>query len=345
MKKIAIFGALWTPNFGDVLLAKMFKDEFLKYGCDVKFPNASEAVKRKLDSRGSFYDLLAADTVVFCGGGYFSEPPGLRAKWAFSRYKRLFWVATFCRVFRKPYWVLGVGAGPLKSRVSRWMVKHVCRGAKLVAVRDHESRRVVSEVSGSSNVLLVADYVLTMKERKAPVCSNPPKLGLHITINAKATIPVLLDYMVRFGGNYDLYFIEDHSGEYEKVRSVFPRVREMFGANVIKYKNDTNGFIDQIDRLDYIITNKLHVGILSCVLKKHVCSFPYHDKVERFYEEIGRKELFLKWDGDKDKAFAHLDQFLVSSRVTIPGELIERALMINEIIKSISHTGTENSEF
>ena len=133
---IAIVGALWTSNFGDVLLAKLLKDKLESLGHSVIMPNASDNVKKESELLNEKFLISDSDFVLFCGGGYFSEPPGNSFKWAASRYRALFRYATYCKVKKIPYSIIGVGAGPINSFLAKKVISHVCSGADSILLRD-----------------------------------------------------------------------------------------------------------------------------------------------------------------------------------------------------------------
>lgn len=334
MKRIAIVGALWTSNFGDVLLAKLFVEGLRKNGCEVSLPNASKEVKSAVGVCGDEFSLAEADGVVFCGGGYFSEPPYRWSRWALSRYKLLYRYATYCKLVKKPYWILGVGAGPIRSPLSKLFIRHVCLGAEVVAVRDAVSVEAIRGVAGIEPVK-VADYALSLKERITESREVKGRVGIHITKNGHRSIPGLLEYLSS-RKELDIYFVEDHVGEYEKVVSVFPEIETICLGGVIKYRN-VESFINSINELEYVVTNKLHVGIVGCALGKKVCSLPYHEKVERFYHEIGRPELHFSEFDSKSDYMAHLDRFFNSESVQLPIDLLRRARDIDNYIHDIAH--------
>lgn len=334
MKKVAIVGALWAPNFGDVLLAKLFGEAFLRHGAQVMLPNAAESVRREVGFASTLSDIRRADIVVFCGGGYFSEPPNGGNRWAISRYKLLYWYATYCRLVGKPYYVLGVGAGPIISALSKAFIRHVCNGAEIVAVRDYQSLTALKLAGFHAPVELVADYVLAMRPSALPEASLPPtKIGLHVTMNGRRIIPAMIEYFSGKNKELDVFFVEDHLGEYDRVAAQYPLIGEICNGGVIRYSN-VSSFIGAIDGLDFVITCKLHVGILSAVLGKRICAFPYHPKVERFYEELGRLDV-LADATELEDIKKHVSYCFQSDPVLVPEKIINRARELNKIIKNI----------
>ncbi|MEZ9799007.1 polysaccharide pyruvyl transferase family protein [Vibrio cyclitrophicus] len=336
MKKVAIVGALWTSNFGDVLLAKLLKEKLESLGHSIIMPNASDKVKVESGLLEEKFTISEADIFLFCGGGYFSEPPGNSFKWAISRYKLLFKYATFCRIKKIPYSILGVGAGPINSNLAKSVIKHVCKGANLIALRDPTSVNAVSTLVPNTEIIEVADYVLSLKDKILlnDVDLSHKKIGFHITLNGGKYIPAVIDYLNNIDNNSDIYFIEDHPGEFSRVCEKYPEVKRFFDGNVLGYK-DVDQFIHDMNELSCIVTSKLHVGIVASALGKKVCSIPYHAKVERLYASFDRSDLCLVDFNDKDKIADHIKYCLEAEPVSIPQILINKSREIDCIIEKI----------
>ena len=68
--------------------------------------------------------------------------------------------------------------------------------------------------------------------------------------------------------------------------------------------------LDVIEKCDLIITTKLHVGIVASISSKHLISIANHPKIERFYNQLNRLDLYTpssefnhKWLVDKLESF------------------------------------------
>jgi polysaccharide pyruvyl transferase WcaK-like protein len=335
-KIVGIVGAIWTSNFGDVLLAKLLKDKIESLGHEVYFLNASDAVLSELRCSSKSINVGQCDYVLFCGGGYFSEPPGNSYKWALSRYKLLFRFATECYLKRIPYSIIGVGAGPIKSFLAKAVIKHVCKHAKVVALRDKESIHAVNKLLPQLDIVQVADYVLSLKDKMdLPITKNRRfRVGIHMTVNGKAKIPAIIEYLNQVDDNYELYFVEDHPGEYERVSLIYPEVKPIFSEKVLQYK-DVDTFILDINKLNYVVTSKLHVGIVAAALNKRICSLPYHAKVERLYDSFGRDDLCLAKSLSNNEISQHLMSCEKSKEVVIPDWILNNSRKIDLIIEEL----------
>ncbi|KKA44116.1 polysaccharide pyruvyl transferase family protein [Salinivibrio sp. KP-1] len=332
--KIAIIGALWTSNFGDVLLAKLLKDKLVMLGHSVIMPNASNSVKNEAGLEEEKFKISESDCILFCGGGYFSEPPGNSFKWAISRYKSLFKYATYCKIKKIPYSIIGVGAGPINSFVARKVISHVCSGAENILLRDNESIKAIKNLNQNYNLIEVSDLVLSINDiyELGPVYNSVDKIGVHLTLNGREQIKPILKYVKENKNSYDFYLIEDNPGEYDRLCYEYTDIKELFADKYITYKS-IDEFVSQIHSFDMVITSKLHVGIVAAALNKKVCSLPYHAKVKRLYDEFDRSDVVLEDFHNPSRIYAHVSNCYESEPITIPSKMLEKSRKINMFIE------------
>ena len=339
MKTISFIGALWTNNFGDVLLAKLFKQSFEKNGDVIlKYINLSEEVSSELGvHNSSFLDFFKTDKIVFIGGGYLSEPPNKQTKWILSRFKLIFMYAFFAKILHKPYYIIGVGAGPINNRLSKYILKKFCNGAENIIVRDGYSYETLKKLRVTTNIEISFDYALKLKETyKSSADKNTKKIVLHLTSKQQLLNEYIIKFFIYNVNNKEVWFIEDHPGEYERVKKVNPNIENLIGSNYILYTNNET-MISNIDMFQFILTSKLHVGIVSSVLNKSICSFPYHDKVKQFYYEIGRDKLcFSKNILNEKDINAHINNCLNGENTIIDYDIFLKLDTIDKAIKRLT---------
>ena len=71
-------------------------------------------------------------------------------------------------------------------------------------------------------------------------------------------------------------------------------IRDLLGHNrTIVYNYTTPDNLCWIlSQCSLVVTYKLHVGIVSAALSKSVIAFPKHEKVKRYYQQIGESDRF-----------------------------------------------------
>jgi polysaccharide pyruvyl transferase WcaK-like protein len=337
MKKVSIIGALWTDNFGDILLADLYTKPLLEdVELEVTFPNVGEKVANELEvKQGSFMDFVKSDCLFFIGGGYLSEPPGNKTKWALSRFKLIFVYGILARLFGKKYIILGVGAGPIKKKLSSIIIRTFCNGAKKIVVRDNYSYETLKKIGVKRDILVSFDYALKLKETYIPKeTRNTRNIALHLTSKQPELNRNLIDYLLKSNAYEDVWFIEDHTGEYEKVKSTNPEIEKLINDKCILY----NGYLEMVDTIDsfrFVLTSKLHVGILGAIFEKKICSFPYHDKVKQFYKEIEFSDNCFISTVNEKAIIDHFNYCIKASNVVISKPIYRKLEIIDEGINQI----------
>ena len=116
---------------------------------------------------------------------------------------------------------------------------------------------------------------------------------LHLTTdnNNKGMNNVVMD-LKRFQKNNDIIYIVgcDQKREKQKERAKI-LLNELNNSNNRLCLYQGPWFLSKIlSEVDAVVTDKLHVGIVSTKFKKEVISVAYHPKSIRFYKSIGRGE-------------------------------------------------------
>lgn len=327
MKKISLIGALWTNNFGDLLLARLFADKVAVKCAVPVFPSIDRNVASEIGlarCHQGISEFFKSDAAIFVGGGYMSESPSRPLKWAISRWLRIFIYGDMCRILNKPYLVCSVGAGPATTWFAKAMFRRLCAGAVEVVVRDHYSYAFLKDIGVERELLVTADYALTLPKFSSNENADGG-IALHLTSKQSElneNIIRTLRHVLQPGRA--LHFIEDHPGEYERVCSVNPSLNSLNLTRVVRYKN-YRALVEELKNIGTVITSKLHVGIVAAVNGRRICSFPYHPKVWRFYEELERPELCYSGAADSfEHVSEHIRTCLNSAPVILPEALLNR---------------------
>ncbi|TLP36817.1 polysaccharide pyruvyl transferase family protein [Arcobacter arenosus] len=334
MKNITMIGALWTSNFGDVLLADLLYKKAKEVGFKVRFYNVSEKVLNELNAENAtFKELINSDYLMFIAGGYLSEPPSNVSRWALSRYKKIFMYADIFKLLGKKYYIVDVGAGAIENPLSKFILKRFVENAEDVILRDSKSLETFKNLGSKKDIKLSIDYALSISNNKEHYATNEKReVALHLSSHK----PKLNDYILKYfdNANYDTWFIEDHFGEYEKIKNLNPQIEKILKNKIIRYTNYEN-FIKTLNSFDFILTSKLHVGILSSALNKKICSFPYHGKVINYYKEVGYSDLCCENILNEEDCFKHLKYCLNSDPVHIKEDILKRLEIVNNLFEDI----------
>lgn len=355
--KVAIHGAINTPNFGDVLFARMFyKACNSKPNVEVDFIQiprfgVGEYVRKETGyyRKCGKFEYLKSDALILMSGGYLGLD-NTSIYYVFHLYIRFILPALLFQMFGKPVYIIGVGGGPIDNKWLRKKIIKLIEKAKKVIVRDEETRDYFIEYGVDNNIELSTDTALGYeKESIQEVNDDSLKslfrdkkiLLLHTELSenvkvAEKIIPSVNCFLEKHK-EYGVVFAYDYpiSEQLEKT-DCFKRL-SCETKYAYEYTN-TEQMIALINISDCIITTKLHVGIMGAYCGKSVISFPTHrEKTQRFYKQIGYPERCIHFSKINDTIVLQQIEQYHNKPISIDASLITKAksnlLFINELGK------------
>lgn len=309
MDKIVVCGATAGSNFGDLLFASAVEKHILKEvdNVEVVFIRASKFATNDVKIKEAVIgDLLNAKALIYMPGGYFGDSDRLKGLKG-----SILSVIFFCRYYlyglisilnNRPIAIIGVGAGPLFGLFSKLAVVAIFNRAKIITVRDYESKNYLLKYGVNQKIDVVTDAALSFGRKmldssegiprglpKDIICKNI--VLIHITKSTamekycEIVVQAIADIM---GSDKECVFVL--TDDYATKNKYF----EMAASLLPSDRTYTLNFSSSIELLKLIklskiiITPKLHVGIFGCLCEKVVISFPVHaEKTVRFYKQIG----------------------------------------------------------
>lgn len=301
---IAIHGCYHNRNFGDLLILDLVSEAIEQFsGRPALCPwiNESELQNvRPLAGKG-LRSVPSAALAVLGGGGYLTDD---ESKGSTKRLLRYLVPALIWRGCGIPYAIIGVGAGPQLSRLGASMVRSICGGAAVLAVRDQESKDILIRSGvNSSRIEVTADWALSLTRDQLPELAkararalvsaqpNSINLGLHLSMQEGSTQKIkriISETGKALAGRDDVkvLFIFDHLETNKKI--IAEAADECLRNYIIIDKQPHWVTAAIIAELDAVITTKLHVGIVAFALDVPAFSIASHEKTQRFYRQINR---------------------------------------------------------
>lgn len=310
--KIILHGATNGCNFGDFLFANMFYENLRKQNYDViffEFPKIgiSKFFKKFLNYQRKQHlsDLLTADILIYISGGYFGETnSGLKD--SIKRFIRYIPLGMLFIMKKKPIMIVGVGGSPVSNKFLRNKFIKLLNYSSLNIFRDEVSANYYRENGVTSEIIVTADTALSIKnnikckiscdlENEINFFNCKKKIFLHVSGEPNIDKLILdkvvpsLNIFLEKNTDYMVIVGKDNIENNDYTRNIMEKITV---NRKIRYEySNPLELYSLLDRVDIIMTSKLHVGIIGTSFSKSVISFPYHPyKTKRFYEAIGESD-------------------------------------------------------
>lgn len=307
---IVIHGATHSSNFGDVLFAYLFYNACKNSGCKVELLNmpkfkVSDFCKNELqyNVNGRFIRQLRMDCLIMMSGGYLGEDM-VSFKNSLKRYLHYILPARLFEIMHKPVYIIGVGGGPLTSNFLRRATVKMLNRASYVSVRDIETKKYFEEYGVTKEVCLTTDTAQVI-DSKFVAChagsdslngldKNKKYFFFHV-VNKPAddarmasTVALAINHFLKDHAEYDVIIGNDEQTDITRLEAYKTVIDGR--KHVFEYRSVFQ-LCHLLGEMQFVITPKLHVGIVSASLGKSVVSFPIHrEKTGRYYKQIGESE-------------------------------------------------------
>ena len=305
MKKVMIHCSTndGSSNFGDVLFAKMILDYLGKKGFEAAFYDLSPYFEEYLYKKQGFprhqFNLKDADAALYFGGGYFGERECETLYQHIHHYQRFMRYGKKALKLNKKIAVIGIGAGNYLWGPSKTVVKNVCEKSLYVTTRDQESTDFLKKIGVSSDIKTCSDIVQTLNLESLSITEktqlDEKKKYIFVHTSYKTDVAQMfaegLEPFLQNHPDVDVIIGTDSVLDIEKPAGY---IRDLLGHNrTIVYNYTTPDNLCWIlSQCSLVVTYKLHVGIVSAALSKSVIAFPKHEKVKRYYQQIGESDRF-----------------------------------------------------
>ena len=338
--KVLLNGATGGTNFGDFLFAEIFQREAAKavgienvYWYDSRY-SLTDFYKKNLNYHNKKYRLKDIDALICISGGYFCGNDKTLKNYII-RYLMYFHLCMRCIFQNIPIAIIGVEVGKSKFLLIDKIQKFILKRARLVVVRNKESMDALSYY-GVKNGICTADtahtVLSTLFDTEALlVCeekSDNKALFFHVQMSAlhsaEQVIPAL-NLFLRNHSEYDVFvgtdqYITDEAPLYSLLDKI-----ECKKKKIAHYEKplDLCRFLAQ---MDFIITPKLHVGIVGATFSKSVLSFSVHtEKIQRFYNQLHEEQRSMPMENfDEQRAVRMLEKFY-DKPIHVPEEITAAA--------------------
>lgn len=357
--KVVLHGAINSSNFGDVLFARLIYKKCMDAGFEdvdfIQMPKygVGACVRKELAymRKLSIVQMINQDVFIFIPGGYFGDNKGTR-KESITRFLRYILPAAVFALTKKPIYIIGVGGGPICSPFLRKCIVKLWNKAAHITVRDEETAQYFRGYGVSNDITVTSDVAQVLTESDVPEFEAGKQLRerfgdkklvlLHLVtikesdeIIAEKIVPALKTFLSE---NPDYALVTAADGIFQKDTLLNLKTEQALNADehyLYEY-HDCMQFCALLNTVSFIITTKLHTGVVGAAMGKSVISFPAHrEKTERYYRQIGEAERCVHIrDLTREKAYSQINKFY-DKPITLSSEICSLAESNLHIIDEI----------
>lgn len=265
----------------------------------------------RLDVRSLREAIAWADLFVSGPGGIFQDVTSLRSPLYYA------WLIHLAAGAGLPVAVYANSVGPLRRRITRWLVRRTLKRARHLSVRDRPSLAMLEQLGfPPEQVLLAADPVLLnegvkalppgRRERWRVAVNLRPAAGMERRLDLLA---VGLDWLVETlpaDVEYFPLFLPDDAWVGQAVRE---RMRHGHRWRMVKPPERVLDWLERFAEVDFFVGMRLHSLIFAALQGVPALALVYDPKVEGFLEEFRQPGASpeaipsLPWEGLSQEAF------------------------------------------
>jgi len=258
----------------------------------------------------SFAILRSLDSLIIAGGGQLGEL--WRGPW--SHPYNIFKFSLLAKLAGRRVLIINVGAGPLNSWLGRAFIKYSVYLADYVSLRDVESQTLIQRLGVKRKTHVFPDSVYALDIANTDTASliraTKPLVGinpigfcdprtwlkkdetayLHYLDKLAAFSSWLISQNYRlkiFSGeaSVDRYALEDL-----KQRLMHDLPPDDIERAFLQPSESVKDLLDEMMRMDFIVTSKFHGVVFSHLLAKPVIALSYHNKIDDLMRTVGHEQ-------------------------------------------------------
>ncbi|SRR5712692_6110348 len=254
--------------------------------------------------------LKQTDVLIIPGTGLLTDAYGLTAWGPYNTFKwSLVAKIRGCQIF-----FVSVGAGPLHSRISRWLVKSALSLADFRSYRDNETKSFLSSIgAGRATDRVYPDLAFSIVDEISPKRENPirgrPVVGLGLMLyhgrlssdeKRESTyksyleqLLVLVKWLLVRG--YDIRLLIGDLSDTSVIAEFKALLRnrlEVYHENRIidEPASSFEDLLAQLSKTDAVVATRFHNILLALALNKPAICVSFHQKCTSLMQDMGLQE-------------------------------------------------------
>ncbi|UTE77348.1 polysaccharide pyruvyl transferase family protein [Rossellomorea sp. KS-H15a] len=319
--KIGIVGNYGHDNNGDEAILQgillQLKNEYqIKSNDLLIFSNNPENTKKRyniasvplIKKQGSFLASVVTtliqhinlvrklDVLILGGGGVLMD--------MFKRDAPLYSSLVFiAKLFKCKIIIYGVGAGPINTKLGRFLIKGMVHASSLTAVRDLESKQLLEEKGVRKPIHVIPDPALSLGNsasreetnelKRIGVTAVPyyssaywPKSDEAVYQSYIQAMAASLDRIVKECDVEITFFSTKYPQDVQVTKDIYERMTCKDSATIVDKNLKPDELIQLAGSLDLIIGTRLHSLILAVAAGVPIVGIGYHPKVYSFLKKL-----------------------------------------------------------
>lgn len=216
-------------------------------------------------------------------------------------------IVKIAKWFKKPVVFFAQGVGPIRHRLSRYLIKRIVNQVDVITVRDQQSGRDLQSLGVTeAPIRVTADPALTIDPRRISMTkgqtilqtypTDPDQPSMVISVRDwkniqrfKKEVADVADGFIRSGWNV-IFLPMHYPADIDASRDIIKQMREN-GAVLLDQKYDFRHIMSIIGNVDFVLGMRLHSIILAAVMNVPFAALSYDPKIDRFVERVGMKSV------------------------------------------------------
>jgi len=294
--------------------------------------------------------LRSFDLLIISGGGQLLDSWG--GPWSFP-YTLFKWVL-LARVLQIPCYFINVGAGPIKTRLARFLVKHAVRNSAYISFRDEYSRALVKQIgfTGASEVVADSVYCLDVPAHTPnwPSTQERPVVGIAPMAYCDprvyydkdaAQYAALIQKLAQFGAWLvaNRYSLTLYSTDYYFDSRAIDELATAVNGELNCPQPDcircpslrtTEELFAQMASMEYIVTCRYHGVVFAHLMNIPVLAIAHHPKVTTLMNDFGLSEYCVDLRSLDSDALVRTFVRMVDNKHAIQMKMAERVAHYRE---------------
>lgn len=209
--------------------------------------------------------------------------------------------------------IYGVGAGPLNTKLGKFLIKLMLKSSYSISVRDDRSKELLHSIGVSKPIQVISDPAMQLGKKVNKTASE------HIRTIGITAVPYYSsqywpsgneekyrNYIMGMARNIDhlieklqvkvTFFSTKFPQDVKVTEDIYEQMERKENVEILKGNLPPDVLVSFCKQQDIIIGTRLHSLILSVAAKTPIIGIGYHQKVYNFLKRIKKEQYYVDID-------------------------------------------------